>query len=109
MDDKIISLLFEKEIKIFNLTFENIREYFKSNSGFEKQLNYLQDQYSFKEKWADAFRPKIFSAGTHTTSRAESVNSAIKKYLNSRSEISTMITLIDDLEKSYLLAEPDRT
>jgi len=37
-----------------------------------------------------------------TTSRVESWNAVIKKYLNSHSEISDIITFIEETEKTYL-------
>lgn len=48
----------------------------------EKKIIYLRNLLLIKEKWTRAFAPRLFTAGTHTTSRAESVNSQIKNLLN---------------------------
>jgi len=40
-----------------------------------QKLDYLRKLFLIKEKWVTCFTPDIFSAGTHTISRAESVNS----------------------------------
>jgi len=55
---------------------------------------------NLKEKWANAYKPLIFSGGAHTTSRAESTNALVKRYINKRSELSSMIELIADLDQS---------
>lgn len=64
-----------------------------------KYTNYLNDVWEYKEKWANAYKPIIFSAGAHTTSRAESMNSLVKKYVNRQSELSAMIELLVDLDE----------
>jgi len=58
-----------------------------------------------KEKWANAYHPVLFTAETHTNSRAESLNSAIKKYLDSRSEVCAIMNLIENLEARYFFNE----
>lgn len=41
----------------------------------------------------------MFIAESITTQRVESINAKIKRYLNSKSEISGLIDLLEDLEK----------
>ena len=47
----------------------------------DKKKAYLHFMLKIKDKWATAFTPFVFHAGTHTISRAESVNSRIKSKL----------------------------
>ena len=60
-----------------------------------------------KEKCSIAFQPIIFTAGIHTTSRAESTNSAIKKYLRSKSELSDIIDFITNYEEATTMSKPN--
>lgn len=39
-----------------------------------ERIKYLRQMWQIKEKWTAAFAPKLFIAGTHTTSRGEAVN-----------------------------------
>ena len=77
-------------------------------SGHDQSCKYLKSYSDFKHKWNDAYRPIIFSAGTHTTSRAESVNSAIKRYVNSQSELCALLILIEDFEKGYAFSNTEK-
>ena len=47
-----------------------------------------------------------FTAGVFTTSRVESMNAAIKSYVNSKSELSALIRLIEDLQKEDCYEDP---
>jgi len=76
----------------------SLLDFFTTNK-YTKSINYIKSRLEHKEKWADAYRPIMFTAGTHTTSRAESVNSSIKRYVNSRSELCALLVLIEDMEK----------
>lgn len=51
------------------------------------KIKYLRQLIAIKEKWATAFMPQVFNAGTHTTSRAESVNAQIKVTINAQSKL----------------------
>ena len=75
------------------------RENIKNKENEDKSLKYFQDICQYKEKWCDAFRPLIFTAGAHTTSRAESTNALIKRHLNKTSELSDFIRLIEYLDQ----------
>jgi len=54
--------------KVADVIFQN-----EAHLGPDK-LRYLRSLIQIKEKWATAFTPSVFNAGTHATSRAESVN-----------------------------------
>ena len=51
-----------------------------------------------KEKWASAFAPRVFSAGTHTSSRVESVNSWLKQTLNHKSSLIELLNTFVSFE-----------
>lgn len=59
--------------------------------------------YELKLKWASCYVPPIFTAGVHTTSRAESINAVIKNYVNSNSEISDIFDFIIAFEQKLLM------
>ena len=77
----VYSLLFTRDPfkfgKICELIFQN------ENMLGEDKIRYLRSLIQIKEKWSSAFTPPVFNAGTHATSRAESVNSQIKTRINS--------------------------
>lgn len=52
-----------------------------------------------KEKWTAAFAPKNFIAGTHTTSRGESLNAQIKTKINSRSTLVEILRHMQELDE----------
>lgn len=52
-----------------------------------------------KEKWTTAYAPNLFTARTHTTSRAESVNSQIKARVHSKSTLVDIFTMFQDIEQ----------
>jgi len=72
----------------------------------EKTLNksceYLEGLLKNKKQGARSHHPLIFDAGIITTSRAESCNAIIKKYLDSRSEISDLIEFIVEFKERYM-------
>jgi len=78
----------------------------KNNDRYKKSIDYLKELCSYKEKWCDACKPLIFSAGSHTTSRAESMNALIKRFVNQRSELSDCIDLIELLDDSDAFSAP---
>ena len=49
-----------------------------------------------KEKWATAHQAPVFNAGMHTTSRAEAMNSMVKKAMQSR---FTLVNLFQEILK----------
>ena len=59
--------------------------------------------YNIKEKWAANYIPWTFIVGIRTSSRAESVNSVIKRYVNSKCEISNFIKFLIEFEKKKKL------
>ena len=63
-------------------------------SSRNKSKEYLYSLLEYKEKWAICYHPSIFDAGVTTTSKAESNNAAVKRYLSSRSEISDLRVFI---------------
>jgi len=58
--------------------------------------------WKIKDKWARAYIPLIFSGGTRTTSRAESINSLIKKYVSSKNEICDFLVFVSRFEKKSI-------
>jgi len=56
-----------------------------------------------KTKWASAYLPMEFTGGVHTTSRGESMNSLIKRYIDSSSEMVDLIKFLNDYEHKYYL------
>ena len=68
----------------------------------KKSKTYLEGLLQKKDKWAKSQLSEIFNVEITTTSRAESCNAVIKKYLNSKSEISDLICFIHDFEKKIL-------
>ena len=55
-----------------------------------------------KSQWARSCYNNSFDANICTTSRVESWNAVLKKYLNSHSKISDIIAFIEETEKTYL-------
>ena len=70
-----------------------------------KSLNYIESMHEIKEKWAVSYIPWKFTAGIYTTSRAESINALIKRYVNSKCEITDMIKFLIDFEKKCAFQE----
>ena len=88
---------FEEEIK-------QIIELLKEKN-FNKTIEYLNFQLKHKEKWAKAFLPFEFTGGIHTTSRAESMNSLIKRYIDSNSEVYDILEFLIDYERKIIVSE----
>lgn len=103
---KAVGLVYQKDKEKFNENYKVLEEFFSSDEKYEKSLNYLKSIYEYKEKWATAHRPVIFTAGAHTTSRAEAVNSLIKRYINKSSELSGLTELVEEFDKSYVFEDP---
>ena len=99
MFNKIIDTIFTPNPKDFQELQEII---FRSDDLIEEdKLTYLRKMFAIKEKWTAAYTPSIFHAGTHTISRAESVNSQVKSKVFRRSSLCDIFKLMNDiLEKS---------
>lgn len=104
--ETLMSLPHIDEQEQFELVFNSLLDFFKSNESYKKAQNYMENLYKNKEKWADSCKPTIFTAGTNTTSRAESMNKHIKRYMDSSKELSEAINLIMDLDKSSAFSFP---
>ena len=96
--DKILSLLFLEDSKEFELTYAAIQETLKEKNLVKSQ-NYLQKMYKIKSKWAESYLPWKFTGGSYTTSRSESMNSLLKRYVSSKSEISELTVFLNDFER----------
>jgi len=105
---KIIDTIFTPNPKDFQGLQEVI---FASKEHLDDQkLDYLRKMFAIKEKWAAAYTPAIFHAGTHTISRAESVNSQVKSKVFRRSSLCDIFKLMNDIvEKSIKRSVLDRT
>lgn len=77
--------------QVANVIFQNAAQL-----GTDK-IRYLRSLLQIKEKWASAFTPDIFTAGTHATSRAESVNAQIKLRVTSQSRLTDIFDAMNDL------------
>ena len=53
--------------------------------------------------------PSQFTGGVHTTSRIESLNSLVKKYLNSKAEISDLIKFLRDFERKFVFEKENNS
>ncbi len=104
--ERIISLPYLKEKEEFEREANSIQEFLQNKDSYKKSLKYFLEICSEKKKWADAYKPVIFNAGTHTTSRAESMNKVIKNYVNKKSELAAMIEAIKELDNSYAFTDP---
>jgi len=69
---------------------------------FIKSLNYLESLENIKTKWAESYLPQKFTGGVHSTSRAESINALLKRYVSSKSEITDCIRFFIDFEKKSI-------
>jgi len=61
--------------------------------------------YKIKNKWAEAFLPQSFTGGVHSTSRVESMNALVKRYVNSKNEISDFIRFLASFEQDSRFEE----
>jgi len=103
--EKIFSLPRLDDRETFSDYEKQIMKFLQDNN-YSKSVEYLKNLLNCKGKWAKPYYPLIFDGGITTTSRVEGLNSAIKKYLNSKSEISDIITFISDSEKADYLEKP---
>ncbi|CAI2386947.1 unnamed protein product [Moneuplotes crassus] len=108
LHQKIIDTIFCRTPKEFH---ENQEIIFSSDDLLDPQkMGYLRKMFSIKEKWAAAFTPALFHAGTHTISRAESVNSQVKSKVFRRSSLCDIFKLMNDIiEKCIKKSVLDRT
>jgi len=96
---QILSLPDLRKVQNFEETYTQALSSLKGKK-FGKSLEYLENVYNMKEKWARACAPDKFTAGVRTTSCIESVNSVIKKYVNSNSEICDIFDFVVGFEKA---------
>jgi len=85
----------------FERIYEEAKALFLSRK-LNKSYNYLEKMYNCKDKWSRCYFSNIFTGGIHTTSRAESVNSLIKRYVGSNCEISDFIRFLKHIEKKFV-------
>lgn len=102
LKEKIFNLPYETNSRIFDQNVSQITKFLKENR-LNRSLDYFNKSLEIKEKWARSKYPICFEADMSTTSRAESLNASIKKYLNSKSEISDLIDFISESEKDKSL------
>ena len=100
LKEKIITLIWLEDQDTFSRNYEEIIKDLEARK-LHKSINYLKDMHSIRNKWARSFLPWTFTGGVHTTSRVESVNSLIKRYVNSGSEVVDFIQFIVAFEKKY--------
>lgn len=91
----IVGLIFTEDFQDFEKSLHLI---FSSTLISEMKKQYLRKLLQIKSKWAAHAKPPIFTAGTHTTSRVESVNSQIKRRVWSRSTLSDTLDMFLELE-----------
>ena len=100
--DRVLKLPYLANIETFDESINKIIEFLQNQqkkTEYKNSIDYLNRLSNIKEKWADAFRKKIFTAGTHTTSRAESVNALFKRYMTRNCEISDIIYLLENIQR----------
>jgi len=83
MYQKLLNWPYLKTKKEFEEYCEKFKAYF-DKPNYEKSLNYIKYQYETKHKWSISYSKPTFTAGVFTTSRAESMNAAIRRYVNSK-------------------------
>jgi len=82
---------------------------FLKDLNLTKSLDYLDGLFKIKNKWARPYHLPFFDADITTTSRAESWNRHLKRYVGSRSEITYLIDFINNVDKTNLAFETDLT
>jgi len=100
-EKKIKSLLWIKDRETFEATYAEIMKDLKTRK-FQKSINYLRKKYEIKHKWARRFLPWIFTGGVDTTSRAESINSLSKRFVDSTCELSDLIKFLVNFERKTI-------
>ena len=98
---KIMSLPFEENRLEFEKIYAQVIKELEEKK-YEKSISYLKKMFEIKAKWAQAFVPPKFTGGVHSTSRAESMNALLKKYVNSKNEISDVIIFLKNFEKKLI-------
>jgi len=83
--------------RVYDLVQKDLKE-----KKYSKSSNYLNGMWKIKEKWARAYIPLRFTGGTRTTSRAESINALIKKYVSSKNEICDFLDFVSSFEKKSI-------
>ena len=101
---KLMNLISLEKKEEFETIYKEAIKIFE-NRKLNKSKAYLERMYQCKEKWSRANFKGDFSGGIHTTSRAESINSLIKKYVNSNCEISDFIKFLQDFEKKSIVEQ----
>ena len=104
--DMLVNLAYITEKTKFDDNVSILKDFFKTNREYKKSLDYLEDICLYKEKWAECYKPILFTAGTNTTSRIESMNRALKSYIDIPRELSGMIGIIKELDNSYAFKDP---
>jgi len=99
--EQILSLPYLSQKQDFENTYQSTINTLK-NKKYIKSSKYLEHVYESKLKWAKCYSPDIFTAGIHTTSRIESINAAIKKFVNSNSEISDIFDFLISFENKQI-------
>lgn len=102
LKQKIVRLPFIKVRTTFDNDVQEILQFLEHNK-FPKSVEYIQGLLKKKEKWAEAYFLPYFDGGLNTTSRAESWNSTVKRYLSSHSQVSDLIDFIHEIEKTEFL------
>ncbi len=91
---------------LFEEKYRKVETFFQSDDSFKKSLHYLRELYSYKQKWANCYKKTMFTAGTNTTSRAESMNKSIKEFMGKKTELASMIELINKLDNNFAFDFP---
>lgn len=99
--EQILDLIWIENSEIFNENYEALISKLKGKNLY-KSINYLESMHTIKHKWAQSYLPWRFTGGIHTTSRAESINSLIKKFVNSNCEVSDLIRFLISFEKKFI-------
>jgi len=101
LKNQILSLPYIETEKEFEEVYSQIQKTLDEKK-LTKSSNYLEKMHIIRKKWGEAFLPAKFTGGVHSTSRAESMNSLIKRYVNSKSEIYDLIVFLKDFEKTSI-------
>ena len=106
--EKIFKLPYQIDKAIFDQHEKEISKFLK-DFDLKKSLEYFENLLKSKEKWARPYHPLYFDADITTTSRAESWNRHIKRYVGSKSELSDIIEFIQNADKTNLNFEGNLT
>ena len=106
--EKIFKLPYQNDKTTFELHEKEISKFLK-DFDLKKSLDYFENLLQSKEKWARPYHLPYFDADVTTTSRAESWNRYIKRYVGSKSELSDIIEFIQNTDKTCLNFEGNLT